>query len=174
MIRTVGLARLRWSAASLAALVGVLRIAGQPALSEPAPAGGQTTVELTVVGGPSLNPSVQGRASPVVVRIFALAGSKAFETADFAALFEHPGDVLKQDMVTQEEFVLRPGEIQERNSSLLPQVQALGVVAAFRDIEHAVWRLAVPVKPGQRNFLLIDLDQDRVRLDTVDPGPRPP
>ena len=157
-------------AGSLALLGGVLWAFGRFTLAEPVPAGGPTPVELTVVGGPELNPNAQGRASPVVVRIFDLSAVRAFESADFNMLFEHPGDVLKQDLVAQEEFVLRPGDIQERNRSLQPQVQALGVAAGFRDLEHAVWHLTVPVKPGQRNFLLIDLDRDRIRLVTVDPG----
>jgi type VI secretion system protein VasD len=157
-------------AGSLAVLVGVIWTGGRCTLAEPVPAGGQIPVELTVVGGPELNPNAQGRASPVVVRIFDLSTTQSFESADFEALFEHAGEVLKHDLVAQEEFVLRPGDIQQHNRSVQPQVQALGVAAGFRDLEHAVWRLTVPVKPGQRNFLLIDLDQDRIRLVTVDPG----
>jgi type VI secretion system protein VasD len=148
----------------------MLWVTGQGALADPAPTGAQTTVELTVVGGPALNPNAQGRASPVVVRIFDLAVTKSFESADFEALFEHPGERLTQDLLAQEEFVLRPGEIEQRNLELPLQVQALGVAAAFRDLEHAVWHLIVPVKVGRRNFLLIDVDQARIRVETVDPG----
>jgi type VI secretion system protein VasD len=160
------------SAAWLAVLVGLGWFAGRPlALAEPAPPGAEpTTVELTVVGGPALNPNAQGRPSPVVVRIFDLTAARGFEAADFQGLFEQPADALKHDVVAQEEFVLRPGEIQERNRSLQPQVQALGVAAGFRDLEHAVWRLTVPLKLGRRNFLLINLDQDTIRLAPVDPG----
>jgi type VI secretion system protein VasD len=170
MIRSSPLDWARGSAGSLAVLVGVLWGLGRFTLAEPVPAGGPTPVELTVVGGTELNPNAQGRASPVVVRIFDLAAVKTFESADFEALFERPGEVLKHDLIAQEEFVLRPGDIQQRNRSLQPQVRALGVAAGFRDLEHAVWHLTVPVKPGQRNFLLIDLDRDRIRLETVDPG----
>jgi type VI secretion system protein VasD len=157
-------------AGSLAVVVGVQWALGQFTLAEPVPAADPIPVELTVVGGTELNPNAQGRASPVVVRIFDLSAAKTFESADFEALFEHPGDALKHDLIAQEEFVLRPGDIQQRNRSLQPQVRALGVAAGFRDLEHAVWHLTVPVKPGQRNFLLIDLDRDRIRLETVDPG----
>jgi type VI secretion system protein VasD len=167
-------ARLAWSrrsAAALAALVALLWVTGPTfTCAEPAPADGVTAVELTIVGGPALNPNVQGRPSPVVVRIFDLSAATAFESADFTALFDQPGEPLKYDVVAQEELVLRPGDIQQRNRGLQPQVRALGVVAAFRDLEHAVWRATVPVKLGRRNFLLIDLDQDRIRVETVDPG----
>jgi len=170
MNRSAPLGWVRGSAGSLAVLLGVLWAWEGFTSAEPVPAEGPTPVELTVVGGPELNPNAQGRASPVLVRVFDLAAAKTFESADYEALFEHPGDVLKHDLIAQEEFVLRPGDIQQHDRSLQPQVQALGVAAGFRDLEHAVWRLTVPIRRGRRNFLLIDLDRDRIRLVTVDPG----
>jgi type VI secretion system protein VasD len=158
-------------ATALTVALGVL-LTGRPlALAQSTPPPGSTPVELTVVGGTDLNPNAQGRASPVVVRIFELAGTAAFEAGDFATLSEHPDAVLKHDLIAQDEFVLRPGEIQPHNGDLGPQVRALGVVAGFRDLEHAVWRLTVPLRSGTRNFLLIDLDKDTIRLVTVEPGP---
>jgi len=49
-------------------------------------------------------------------------------------------------------------------------VQALGFAAAFRDMPQAVWHLTVPLKTGQRNFLLVDLDRNTIRLMPVDHG----
>jgi type VI secretion system protein VasD len=162
---------LRRAAKALAVLLGVLLIGRPLALAQPTPPAGSTPVELTVVGGTELNPNAQGRASPVVVRIFELAGTAAFEAGDFATLTEHPDAALKHDLIAQDEFVLRPGEIQPHNGELGSQVRALGVVAGFRDLEHAVWRLTVPLKSGTRNFLLIDVDKDTIRLVSVEPGP---
>jgi type VI secretion system protein VasD len=133
---------------------------------------GNTSLELTVVGGPLLNPNAQGRASPVVVRIFDLSETGAFESADYTALFERPPESLQHDILGQEELVLRPGDMQERNRPLAPGVKAVGVVAAFRDLEHAVWRVTVRIRPGKRNFVLIGLDQDRIRQDPVE-SPQP-
>ena len=156
------------SASVAAILIGLAWMTAPFAVAQPAPAGGVTTVELTVVGGPALNPNAQGRPSPVVVRIFDLAATGAFEAAKFETLFEH-SDSLKRDLLAQEEFVLRPGDIQERNRDLKANVYALGVAAAFRDMDHAVWQLTVPLKPGIRNFLLVHVDQNRIRLETIDP-----
>ena len=138
-----------------------------PALADPPAA--PTPVELTVVGGVELNPSAQGRPSPVVVRIFELAAARSFQAADFAALFEHPDAALKSDLLAQEEFMLRPGDIQLHNRDLGPRAEALGVAAAFRDLGQ-VWHLIVPVTPGRRNLILVDLDRNTIRV--VDQGPK--
>jgi type VI secretion system protein VasD len=164
------LIRLRWTAGLLACCAGAVWCAGGGAYAEQPAPDGSTPVEVTIVGGPELNPNAQDRPSPVVVRIFDLAETKTFEAADYDALFEHPNDALKHDVLAKEEFMLRPGDIQQRNRSLPPAVRALGVAAAFRDLEHATWRLTIAVKRGQRNFLLIDLQQNTVRLVTVDAG----
>jgi type VI secretion system protein VasD len=145
-------------------------LASPPPLRADAAGGVTTRLELTIVGGPGMNPNAQGRASPVVVRIFDLKAVRSFEAADYAALFERPGEALKDDLVAEEEFVLRPGEIQHRDRALGPQVRALGVAAAFRDLQGATWHLTVPVTPGKPNLLLIDLDADKIRVPTVDPG----
>jgi len=154
----------RWRALLLCTLGVCVAAAG----ADPAPA--TTPVELTVVGGAALNPNAEGRPSAVVVRIYDLAAAHAFEAADFQALFEHPEDALKSDLLAQEEFMIRPGEIQQHNRSVKREVLALGVVVAFRDLTQGVWHLSVPLKPGQRNFLLVDLDRNTIRLVPVDQG----
>jgi len=155
---------------TLSLALALLALATRLALAQSAPGAAATPLELTVVGGPTLNLNAQGRPSPVVVRIFDLGASAAFEAADFTGLFEHPGDALRTDLLAQEEFTLRPGDIQEHNRDLPPRVQSLGVAAAFRDIQQAVWHLTVPLKPGRRNFVLIDLDRNTIRLMPVDQG----
>jgi len=158
----------RWPAAALRALLALACLGRPLALGQTPAATGETTVELTVVGGPAVNPNSQGRPSPVVVRIFDLVSTKAFEAADFQTLFEQTGESLKRDIAAQEELVVRAGDIQQRNRTLPPAVIAVGVAAGFRDLEHAVWHVTIPVKPGRHNFLLIDLDQDKIRVETLD------
>jgi type VI secretion system protein VasD len=160
----------RLGAAALGAwlLAAAASAQGQAAGSGQAPPA--SAFELTVVGGPDLNPNAQGRPSPVVVRIFDLKSARAFESADFAALFEHPADSLKDAMAAQEELVLRPADIQNRERPVAPGVSALGIAAAFREMDGAVWRLVVPLVPGRRNFILIDVDGTRIRQASVNSG----
>jgi len=128
-----------------------------------------TTVELTLVGGSALNPNAQGQPSPVEVRIFQLSTPRAFEAGDFATLFRTPQGPTQADVLEQDDFMLRPGEIHEHKRNLGPAVQALGVAAAFRDLEQAVWHVTVPLKPNRLNLILIDVDRNTIRLMDRDP-----
>jgi type VI secretion system protein VasD len=120
------------------------------------------SIEATLVGGPNLNPNLEGRASPVVVRLFELKRTAAFEAASFSALFDRPKEALGDDLISQEEFVLRPGEIRHHDRSGAPSA-ALGLAAAFRTLEGDSWRLIVPVAAGGHNLLLIDFDHHRIQ-----------
>jgi len=156
--RRRGLAR----AALLLAGLAVLPALAQTPAARAADAG--TAVELTIVGGPALNPNAQGRAAPVLVRIFELRRTDVFAAADYDLLFgEHTGTARAGDPVAADEFILRPGDIQHRDRTVAPAVQALGIAAAFRELDHAAWRLLVPLRPGERNLLLIDLDHGTIR-----------
>jgi type VI secretion system protein VasD len=127
----------------------------------------QFSIEATLVGGPNLNPNLEGRASPVVVRVFELRQTAAFQAGDFTALFEHTQETLQTDLAAQEEFILRPGEIRHYDRTGAPDVAALGLVAAFRTLEKDGWRRVVPLAPGAHNLLLIDLDNNQIELPSL-------
>ena len=154
------------SGLTLGVLLGLVFILVAPVFGETARR--QTTLELTIVGGAGLNPNAQGRASPVEVRIFDLSATQAFQAAPFDALLDHAGESLKKDISAQEELVLRPGAIEERSRSLSATTVAIGIAAGFRELEHGTWHLAVALKPGRHNFVLIDLDRNEIRVETLD------
>ena len=161
-----GQARLAAFAAACAAATAA--VAGAALAAEAAPNGAAKaadgfSIEATLVGGPNLNPNLEGRASPVVVRLFELKRTAAFEAASFSALFDRPKETLGDDLISQEEFLLRPGEIRHHDRSGAPSAAALGLAAAFRTLEGDSWRLIVPVAAGGHNLLLIDFDQHRIQ-----------
>jgi len=65
--------------------------------------------------------------------------------------------------------MLRPGEIHEHKRNVGSGVQALGVAAAFHDLDQAVWHVTVPLKPNRLNLILIDLDHHAIRLVNQEP-----
>ena len=151
--------------ASLVPLLGMGVASASPTESTPVEA---TFLELTLVGGPALNPDTQGRPSPVVVRILDLVNSEAFEASDFDQVFDHPHPALQHDVLGRQEVVLHPGEILHFERDVPSPVRSLGVAAGFRDLEHAAWHLTVSIMSGRRNFLLINVDQDAIRIETID------
>lgn len=120
--------------------------------------GGPATLKADVVAGVQVNPDSRKRASPVVVRVFELKSSTLFEQADFVSLFEKEQAVLGAELVSREEFVLRPGETKPLNKPLSPDTKFIGVMAAFRELERARWRVVVPVAAGKKNVMNITLD----------------
>lgn len=110
------------------------------------------------------NPDANGRPSPLVVRVYELKSLGAFNNADFFALFEKEGETLGGDLAGREEFQLDPGETRPYQRQLQPDTKFIGVVAAFRNLEHARWRQAAPV-PAQRSITItLGLEQEAVTV----------
>jgi type VI secretion system protein VasD len=119
---------------------------------------GPATLNASVVAGAQVNPDARRRPSPVVVRVFELKAPTLFEQADFVSLFEKDQAVLAAELVSREEFVLRPGDSKPITKPLAPETKFIGVMAAFRELERARWRAVVPVVANKKNVLDIRLD----------------
>jgi len=87
------------------------------------------------------NPDIHGRPSPVVVRVFELKGDAEFITADFFSLYDREKETLGSSYIQREEYVLQPGEKREVLMPMSRDARFVGVIAAFRDIRSARWRV---------------------------------
>jgi type VI secretion system protein VasD len=58
-------------------------------------------------------------------------------------------------MLGKDEFVLAPSETKSFAKTLAPETRFLGVVAAFRDLEHSKWRSVVAIQPGKKQQVTI-------------------
>lgn len=113
--------------------------------SPPKPASVTGTIQATA----QINPSTSKRPSPLLVRIYELKSVAAFNAADFMSLYQRDQAELAADLLAKEEFVMSPGETKTFAKTLAPDTRFLGVVAAYRDLEHAKWRSVVAVQPNQ-------------------------
>ena len=138
----------------LAAAV-LLALAG---CASPPPPPKPTLVKATLQASASVNPDARKRASPLVVRIYELKSSAAFDAADFVSLYDRDQATLAAEMVGREEFTLRPGESQPWEKTIGPEVRFIGVMAAYRDIERARWKTLIAVKPNMKNVITIKAD----------------
>ncbi|HXT78791.1 MAG TPA: type VI secretion system lipoprotein TssJ [Acetobacteraceae bacterium] len=110
---------------------------------------------LVMNGSADQNPDINGKASPVAVRVYQLTATAKFERGDVFALTEHEQQTLGSDDAGSQEFVLAPGESRTLNIELKPGVQAIGVVVLYRDIDNAKWRADAPAaSSGPTNLTL--------------------
>jgi type VI secretion system protein VasD len=117
-----------------------------------------TMVNAALEAGATVNPDARNRPSPIVVRVYELKTRAAFESADFFSLFDKDQSTLGADMLTRDEFTLRPGDTQAINRELKPETRFIAVFAGFREVERSTWRSVVPVSTGQKNAVRISLD----------------
>ena len=114
-----------------------------------------TRLDLQISTDAELNPDARGRSSPLLLRLYELAGPAQFEAADFMALFEREREVLGADLLGREEWILPPASLRSLQRQAAAGARHLGVLAAYRDLERARWRLLVPLQPSQPNRLRI-------------------
>lgn len=119
-------------------------------------------------GAADLNPSSSQRPSPVLLRMYELKSATAFNQADFMSLYRGDQAALGADLVAREELTLNPGETRPLNKTLAPETRFVGIVALYRDLEHATWRTTVAIKPGTQHKL--DIRAERLAV-TIKPRP---
>ncbi|MFI8746266.1 type VI secretion system lipoprotein TssJ [Pseudomonas sp. NPDC077186] len=145
---------------SLAFIAALLSLAGCAALS---PYSSMTKLDLSLAGSDQLNPDLNGRPSPIVLRLMELKHPVAFENADFFSLYQRPKEALAPDLVTLEELELRPGETRELKVSVAEGSRYVGVLAAYRDLPEASWRYVIAIDAQQRNVANLRLDERGIR-----------
>jgi type VI secretion system protein VasD len=153
----------------LALFTALLALSGCAALS---PYSEMTKLDLTLNGSEQLNPDLNGRPSPIVLRLIELKHPVTFETADFFSLYQRPKEALAPDMVVLEELELRPGEQREMKLSVQPGSRYVGVLAAYRDLPESNWRVVIPLLEKQRNSSVLTLDAQGIKAqdDTTQEG----
>ena len=102
-----------------------------------------------------INPDMNGRASPVVIKVFELSSRTIFDTQDFFTLYESPEDILGPDLLKKDELELQPEELQQYKMVLNKNTRYVGFVVAYRNIDSSRWRSVIEVSPtGYDNFTM--------------------
>jgi type VI secretion system protein VasD len=127
----------------------------KPEPTEPAP----TLIQAKITVSNQVNPDVNGRPSPIVMRIYELKNLGKFEEAGFYNLFEEYESFLSSDLLASEQFHLRPGDTKTVKHAVAPETKYLAVTAAYRDLNQAVWRDSIRIKTAKTTRLEIILDR---------------
>ena len=114
-----------------------------------------------------VNPDINGRPSPIVVRIFQLHGDGEFQSADFSALYAHEKESLGASLIAVQEFELRPGEHIDTHILLAKDARYVGAIAAYRDLSTAQWRV-LRTRPSHSLFVsesvVVNVDRNTLTL----------
>jgi type VI secretion system protein VasD len=117
-----------------------------------------TIVAMTFNATSSINPNSDSEPSPVVLRIYRLKSDSAFNAAEFSEIFYNDRKVLGGDLLEQKEFNVKPGDSLTYDDTVSPETRYLGIIAGFRDIDNATWRLIETATPEGENNLLLNVD----------------
>ncbi len=147
-----------------AAFAAIATLSGCSALS---PSSDLTKLDLSLQGSDQLNPDLNGRPSPVVIRLLELKHPVAFDNADFFSLYQRPKEALSPDLVIQEELELRPGEQRDLRLFVQEGSRYVGVLAAYRDLPESNWRFVIPMQHKAQNRIELRLDEHGIKA--IDP-----
>ncbi len=129
--------------------------------------------DLDIVAARDTNPDAQGRAAPIVVRVYELKTDDVFNSADYSSLQKKDKTLIADSIVVRDEFQLRPGEHKAIRRKVDPATKVLGVLAAYRDLPNSVWRAVyeLPSRPDAAWYrrtpkvnLTIDLGANGVKV----------
>ena len=105
-----------------------------------------TDLQLSFVVDKSLNPDDSKVPSPVIVRMYELKSTKAFENANFIDLYERDSEVLGKTMITEQALKpIQPNEGRTAKFVLSKGTKYIGLYAEFLQYEDAKFKVIIPV-----------------------------
>lgn len=129
-----------------------------------APAAGQMNLEIA--GSATLNPDAGGTPQQVVLRVYQLKNTRAFETATYAQLLDGDNTLLNADLVARTEATLAPGTTLRLSEPMQGAARFVGVVAFFRNQADAEWQIVIPKSQWRRTDpVRLTVDANRLELD---------
>lgn len=130
-----------------------------------------TIVNLKINSAADLNADANGAGAPVMLRIYQLRETSAFNSADFFSLFDKDQATLGAEMARKQELLIKPNNQQTLSLQLEPDITALGFFAAFRQLDSAQWRAILPVHAHQTRSVEIKLKGNEVRVEPIKQTP---
>ena len=124
-------------------------------------------VVIRIKSAEDINPDISGRPSPMVVRIYALKTDNIFNNADFFALYGEENTILGDTITAREELEISPGDSIELEKEYDLKTTHVGVLAAYRDLDNAIWRGSIETPVNEKTY--IDVALERLTL-SVTPG----
>lgn len=115
----------------------------------------------------TLNPNIDGKPMPLSIMFLHLKDDKKFSSSDFFSLFNDPGATLGNDLLAYKKIQLLPATHEPFEQSISTDVKAIGVIAAYRDLEKSKWKSLITIpqkKPMFSKTIVKNLQIDLSRL----------
>lgn len=109
-----------------------------------------------------LNPDLNNRPSPLVIRLYELKTPDIFTSADFFSLYAKADEVLGTGLLDQVELIIKPGEQRSLERTLNPETRYLGLLAAYRDLDNATWRTVIKISPQTTRTIRVELGRKSI------------
>jgi type VI secretion system protein VasD len=125
-----------------------------------------TATLLSINASADVNPNSNGRASPVVVRVFALKDQRQFKQQDFLALYENAEERLGDDLadvIKLKEFA--PNEARKELITLTDDIRYIGIMVEYIRYEDATTTMVLPIIANKTNKFRLDLHRLGIELD---------
>ncbi len=110
------------------------------------------SVNISFVSHSLVNPDSNSRSSPVAIYIYNINDIEEFSVVDYFTLVEDSQTQDKSDFYQVDNFVISPSESRKKEYVLEKDQGAIGIVAAFRDLENSQWKLIVDRKEIKRGL----------------------
>jgi type VI secretion system protein VasD len=121
-------------------------------------------IDATLEASIFLNLDESGNPSPLVVRTYELSDIAEFNAARFFSLYDEDSTLLGSALKAKNEMMLLPGEKKELKKELDPETRYFGVIGAYRDIDHAIWRAAVRTPPDKTTSVIIRFEKLKISI----------
>lgn len=124
-----------------------------------------TEVVLDFQVWPKINPDDNGRASPLVVRMYELKDSRQFLAEDFIDLFEESKERLGADLLAERRLrELTPGLNRTETFQLAPEVKYIGLLGEFIQYENAQARVVIAIEPNRKTKKVIWINKTKLKV----------
>jgi type VI secretion system protein VasD len=121
-------------------------------------------VNITLITTADANPTTDNQGAPVALRVYQLASSANFEAAEFYPLYNTDASLLKSDLIHRDDFLMPPGQTKKLELTPTDPVKAIGVFAAYRDFQHAMWRAVTDVPAHKTTNITVTAGHDGLML----------
>lgn len=127
-------------------------------------------ITVKIAGGAGMNPGPNGGDRPLMLMIYRLRSTGAFDQADYFALEGNAAAALGGDLLGADSVSIAPGQSESRSLSVEPDAAALGFAAFVREPTGRTWKATRAMSPGSKLTITVALGRGGISLSSRKDG----